>query len=49
MNTRIQVEHPLLNKLVDFDLIREQTLLWLSQLISGKNYYPNYTSIECEN
>ena len=40
MNTRIQVEHPITEQVVDFDLIREQILLAAGQPISGKNYYP---------
>ena len=47
MNTRIQVEHPITEQVVDFDLIREQILLAAGQPISGKNYYPQLHSIEC--
>ena len=47
MNTRIQVEHPITEQVVDFDLIREQSLLAAGQPISGKNYYPKLHSIEC--
>ena len=47
MNTRIQVEHPITEQVVDFDLIREQILLAAGTPISGKNYYPKRHSIEC--
>jgi acetyl-CoA carboxylase biotin carboxylase subunit len=47
MNTRIQVEHPITEQVVDYDLIREQILLAYGQPISGKNYYPKLHSIEC--
>ena len=47
MNTRIQVEHPITEQVVDFDLIREQILLASGQPISGKNYLPKLHSIEC--
>ncbi|MFN4075369.1 MAG: acetyl-CoA carboxylase biotin carboxylase subunit [Cloacibacterium sp.] len=47
MNTRIQVEHPITEQVVDFDLIKEQILLAAGQPISGKNYYPKLHSIEC--
>ncbi|MBF1148857.1 MAG: acetyl-CoA carboxylase biotin carboxylase subunit [Cloacibacterium normanense] len=47
MNTRIQVEQPITEQVVDFDLIREQILLAAGQPISGKNYYPKLHSIEC--
>lgn len=47
MNTRIQVEHPITEQVIDFDLIREQILLASGELISGKNYYPKLHSIEC--
>ena len=47
MNTRIQVEHPITEQVVDFDLLREHILLAAGQPISGKNYYPKLHSIEC--
>lgn len=47
MNTRIQVEHPITEQVVDFDLIREQILLAAGTPISGVNYYPKRHSIEC--
>ncbi len=47
MNTRIQVEHPITEQVVDFDLVKEQILLASGEKISGKNYYPKMHSIEC--
>ncbi|MDO5510822.1 MAG: acetyl-CoA carboxylase biotin carboxylase subunit [Weeksellaceae bacterium] len=47
MNTRIQVEHPITEQVVDYDLIREQIKLAAGIPISGKNYYPKLHSIEC--
>ncbi len=47
MNTRIQVEHPITEEVVDYDLIREQILVAAGVPISGKNYYPQMHSIEC--
>ena len=47
MNTRIQVEHPITEQVIDFDLIREQILVASGVLISGKNYLPKMHSIEC--
>jgi acetyl-CoA carboxylase biotin carboxylase subunit len=47
MNTRIQVEHPITEQVVDFDLIREQILVAAGIPISGKNYFPSLHSIEC--
>ncbi|CAL2101310.1 biotin carboxylase [Tenacibaculum sp. 190130A14a] len=47
MNTRIQVEHPITEEVVDYDLIREQILVAAGVPISGKNYYPQLHSIEC--
>ena len=47
MNTRIQVEHPITEQVIDYDLIKEQILLAAGQPISGKNYFPKLHSIEC--
>ena len=47
MNTRIQVEHPITEEVINYDLIREQILLAAGVPISGKNYYPQMHSIEC--
>jgi acetyl-CoA carboxylase biotin carboxylase subunit len=47
MNTRIQVEHPITEQVIDYDLIREQILVAAGVPISGKNYFPNLHSIEC--
>ena len=47
MNTRIQVEHPITEQVIDFDLIREQILVAAGVPISGKNYMPKLHSIEC--
>ncbi len=47
MNTRIQVEHPITEQVVDYDLIREQILAAAGVPISGKNYFPQLHAIEC--
>jgi acetyl-CoA carboxylase biotin carboxylase subunit len=47
MNTRIQVEHPITEQVIDFDLIREQILVAAGVPVSGKNYLPKMHSIEC--
>jgi len=47
MNTRIQVEHPITEQVIDYDLIREQILVASGVPISGKNYFPQLHSIEC--
>ncbi len=47
MNTRIQVEHPITEQIIDYDLIREQILVAYGVTISGKNYLPKLHSIEC--
>jgi acetyl-CoA carboxylase biotin carboxylase subunit len=47
MNTRIQVEHPITEQVIDYDLIREQIKVASGIPISGKNYEPQLHSIEC--
>lgn len=47
MNTRIQVEHPITEQVVDYDLIREQIMVAAGVPVSGKNYTPQLHSIEC--
>ena len=47
MNTRIQVEHPITEEVINYDLIREQILVAAGTPISGKNYFPQLHAIEC--
>jgi acetyl-CoA carboxylase biotin carboxylase subunit len=47
MNTRIQVEHPITEEVIDYDLIREQILVAAGVPLSGKNYFPQLHAIEC--
>lgn len=47
MNTRIQVEHPITEQVIDYDLIREQILVAAGVPISGKNYLPQLHAVEC--
>lgn len=47
MNTRIQVEHPVTEEVIDHDLIKEQIKIAAGEPIIGGNYYPNAHAIEC--
>ena len=47
MNTRIQVEHPVTEEVVNYDLIKEQIKLAAGIPISGKNYLPEKHALEC--
>lgn len=47
MNTRIQVEHPITEQVISYDLIREQICMAAGEKLSGKNYYPKLHAIEC--
>lgn len=47
MNTRIQVEHPITEEVINYDLIKEQIKIASGDPISGKNYFPAMHAIEC--
>ncbi len=47
MNTRIQVEHPITEEVINYDLIKEQIKIAAGIPISGKNYFPEKHAIEC--
>jgi acetyl-CoA carboxylase, biotin carboxylase subunit len=47
MNTRIQVEHPVTEEVIDHDLIKEQIKVAAGIKISGKSYTPKLHAIEC--
>jgi acetyl-CoA carboxylase, biotin carboxylase subunit len=47
MNTRIQVEHPITEEVINYDLIKEQIKIAAGIEISGKNYFPKLHAIEC--
>ncbi len=47
MNTRIQVEHPVTEEVIDYDLIKEQIKIAMGEPISGNNYIPVMHAIEC--
>jgi len=47
MNTRIQVEHPVTEEVIEHDLVKEQIKVAAGETISGKNYEPKMHAIEC--
>ncbi len=47
MNTRIQVEHPVTEEVIDYDLVKEQIKIAAGVPISGKSYLPQLHAIEC--
>ncbi len=47
MNTRIQVEHPVTEEVIDHDLIKEQIKIAAGEVITGGNYFPSGHAMEC--
>lgn len=47
MNTRIQVEHPVTEEVIEHDLIKEQIKIAAGEKITGDAYYPVGHAIEC--
>lgn len=47
MNTRIQVEHPVTEEVIDHDLVKEQIKIAAGDRITGDNYFPSGHAIEC--
>lgn len=47
MNTRIQVEHPVTEEVIDHDLIKEQIKIAAGEPITGESYLPKGHAMEC--
>ncbi len=47
MNTRIQVEHPVTEEVIDHDLVKEQIKVAAGIKLSGDSYVPALHAIEC--
>lgn len=47
MNTRIQVEHPVTEEVIDYDLIKEQIKIAAGEPLLGHNYIPEVHAMEC--
>lgn len=47
MNTRVQVEHPVTEEVIEHDLIKEQIKVAAGEKLEGKDYFPSMHAIEC--